>query len=180
MLRKKLQIAFGVTLFLINPVSAEAMRTLQPFRVALVIGDQWQDPMSSIITAENASIDFHQITMLLTSWGIPFDIIRLDQQYLNRHMFLDSQSQPQYSVILWLVNDSDQLWHPDLEILTEMVQTFGISFVAFFDYIKEPLIQKMLGIKFIGAWPTQDMIEIAQEHFNSKHAKSPGQTRAGA
>ena len=64
---KKLQIAFGVTLLLINSVSTEAMSTLRPFRVALVIGDQWQDPMSSIIAIENASIDFHQIAMLLKS-----------------------------------------------------------------------------------------------------------------
>lgn len=82
-----------------------------PFRIAVVIGDQWDDPSSYLIKAnENpgrsdvTSIfkanDFHHLVVLLKSWSIPFDIIRLDQQFLDRYMFLDMYGKPKYGAII--------------------------------------------------------------------------------
>ena len=45
--------------------------------------------------------DFHHLAVLLKSWGIPFDVIRLDQQFLDRYMFLD-------------MHDVSQVWYDHL------------------------------------------------------------------
>ena len=48
--------------------------------------------------------DFHHLAVLLKSWAIPFDIVRLDQQILDRYMFLDMHNNPKYGTIIWDVN----------------------------------------------------------------------------
>ena len=96
-------------------------KDVKPFRVLLVIGDQWEDPASFVVDMPRApgeklnyddkenhmhTWDFHNIVLLLKSWGIPFDIVRLDQQILNRYMFLDMDGNPKYGTIIWDVNTS--------------------------------------------------------------------------
>ena len=107
---------------------------VNPFRVLVIIGDQWKDPMSYIITNE-CSIDFKNIMILLKSWGIPFDVIRLDQQFLDRNMFLRPDEKPLYGTIIWDVNHTDKLLHPDYRIITDMVVNHGIGFIALLDLL---------------------------------------------
>ncbi|OHB79794.1 MAG: hypothetical protein A2Z25_03585 [Planctomycetes bacterium RBG_16_55_9] len=59
----------------------------RPYRVLVIIGDQWGDPGSYNIdgpsrfrgkTRESAR-DFRDVITMLKIWGISFDILRLDQ-----------------------------------------------------------------------------------------------------
>ena len=63
--------------------------------------------------------------ILLKSWGIPYDVVRLDQQFLDRHMFLDMQGEPMYGTIIWDVNQSEKLLHPDYSIFKKWWRITG-------------------------------------------------------
>ena len=60
----------------------------KPYRVLVIIGDQWDDPGSYVIDARSrfggrtrqSAKDFLDVITMLKIWGIPFDILRLDQQ----------------------------------------------------------------------------------------------------
>jgi len=63
----------------------------RPYRVLVIVGEQWDDPGSYNIdgpgryggrTRESAK-DFRDVITMLKIWGIPFDILRLDQQRLQ-------------------------------------------------------------------------------------------------
>jgi hypothetical protein len=140
---------------------------IKPFRVLIVIGDQWGDPMGYMVERPGSAVgypgmeespgapaehpaDFHHLCVMLKSWGIPFDIVRLDQQFLDRYMFLDMYDKPKYGTIIWSVNQTDRLLHPDYSIVTEMVQDYGIGLIALSDRITRPELQSLLGLQYIG------------------------------
>jgi len=153
---------------------------LKPFRVMVIIGDQWKDPASYIIEAgkptgeysgydANPGVtganDFHHLVILLKSWGIPFDVVRLDQQFLDRYMFLDMNNNPRYGTIIWDVNQSEKLLHPDYSIVTEMVEKYGIGLIALSDRIAQPEIQSILGLKYKGSWESNSTLKVKEKHF---------------
>lgn len=149
---------------------------LRPFRVAVVIGDQWNDPSSYLIAAQKQpdktdvtelpkANDLHALAVLLKSWGIPFDIIRLDQQFLDRYLFLDIYGKPRYGTIIWDVNESQSLFAPDFSIITDVVKEHGIGLIALSDRISQPEIQSLLGIKYLGSWQSNSKMEVAGTHF---------------
>ena len=143
-----------------------------PFKVLLIIGDQWRDPMSYMI-GDDCSSEFKQTTILLKSWGIPFDIIRLDQQFLDRNMFLGPDGKPTIGTIIWDVNESDNLLNPDYNIITDMVLKEGISLIALSDRIQQPEVQSLLGLTYVGVWETHDDLQISQDHFLTNNLINP-------
>jgi hypothetical protein len=145
---------------------------VNPFKVLVVIGDQWHDPMSYMVSSE-CSIEFKQIMILLKSWGIPFDVIRLDQQFLDRNMFLGPDEKPAYASIIWDVNNSEQLLHPNYGIITDMVINYGIGLIALSDRIHSEEIQSVLGLDYIGTWLSNDDLGIQQQHFITKGLINP-------
>ncbi len=171
-------------LFLISALSAKGNNHLNPFRVILVIGDQWKDSSSYMIampepTGEfsgyeakpevRGDSDFHHLVVLLKSWAIPFDIIRLDQQFLNRNMFLNMSGKPKYGAILWDVNQSESLLKPDYSVITEMVENYGIGLIALSNRILQPEIQSLLGLKYKGSWESSTKMEIKGDHFLTRN-----------
>ncbi len=145
---------------------SEDQNSARPFRVIVIIGDQWQDPMSYMVTSPEAldefsgyssnpdvsgPIDFYHLMILLKSWAIPFDIVRLDQQFLDRNMFLGPDGKPMYGTIIWDVNQSDKLLHPDYTIIKEMVENYGIGLIALSNRISQTEIQSVLGLKYNGS-----------------------------
>ena len=161
---------------------------VKPFRVLVVIGDQWEDPASYMVsrsapTGEYSGYftypevagpnDFHQIMILLKSWGIPFDVVRLDQQFLDRHMFLDMDGNSIYGTIIWDVNQSDKILHPDYSIIKEMVEDQGIGLIALSDRISQAEIESVLGLKYMGSWESNSKMEPVGKHFLTEGLKSP-------
>lgn len=161
---------------------------VKPFRVLVVIGDQWEDPASYMVSRSESTgeysgyftnpevsgpNDFHQLMILLKSWGIPFDIIRLDQQFLDRYMFMDMDGNPIYGTIIWNVNESDKLLHPDYSIVQEMVEDKGIGLIALSDRISQSEIESVLGLKYIGSWENNQEMELTGKHFLTEGLNSP-------
>ncbi len=168
---------------------------LKPLRVALVIGDQWDDPASYLINlpgptgsysgydsrpdVQGAS-DFHDLAVLLKSWGIPFDVIRLDQQLLDRYVFLDMHDNPVYGTIIWDVNDSKNLMPSDISMITEMVAEYGTGLISIADRITQHPIQELLGIKYIGGWESNDPFSVTTDHYITKGVKKDFVVEPGA
>jgi hypothetical protein len=181
---KTRQIALLLLLLLygsLNKLSAKQDSVkLNPLRVVVIIGSQWTDPASYQVdmpkpTGEYSGYDaspdmmgdcdFHHLVVLLKSWGIPFDIVRLDQQLLDRYMFLDINNNPRYGTIIWDVNRSDSLMPQDYSIVAEMVNEYGIGLIALSDRILQPEIQSVLGLKYIGSWESNASLKVTGDHF---------------
>ena len=99
--RFRLRLTLFVAAFMsfFHPASwANSVGAYRPDRVLLIIGGQWDDPSSFLIRTDN---ELHEIASLLKHWGTPFDILRLDQQKLDRSHFLDFTGKPRYGAILW-------------------------------------------------------------------------------
>src|SRR5215469_5835677 len=147
-LLSKLKIALVVAVML-PQISWAAAR---PYRVLLVISDQWKDPRSFLVSGGG---EFQTMVTMFKSWGIPFDILRLDQTVMDRSHFADFSGQARYGAIVWDVgeNASDVDW----ELVSDAVQKLHISLIAIGDRIKQPTIQRLLGIHY------------NSEHMNSAH-----------
>ena len=167
--------------------SSGDQNSVKPFRVIVIIGDQWQDPMSYMVTSPEAldefsgyssnpdvsgPIDFYHLMILLKSWAIPFDVVRLDQQFLDRNMFLGPDGKPKYGTIIWDVNQSDKLLHPDYTIIKDMVENYGIGLIALSNRISQPEIQSVLGLKYNGAWESVEKMKVVGKHFLTKGLNS--------
>src|SRR5512133_2245387 len=87
-----------VSILAVLATAAFAAGESLPYRFLLVIGKQWKDPASRLIEAGG---EFPVVATLLKTWGLPFDILRLDQQRFDRYYLLDRESRPRYGTIIW-------------------------------------------------------------------------------
>ncbi|MBE9571086.1 MAG: hypothetical protein IMF11_10690, partial [Proteobacteria bacterium] len=148
---------------------------LKPYRVLLIIGDQWKEPDSFVIKCQwnipfnyssggTGECEFPQIAALLKTWCIPFDILRLDQDDLKIEDFLNEEMKPRYGCILW---DADQsrLENRNYFVLEQAVADYEISLIAISNRIKEPVICKLLGLEYLACHAHSSRIEVTADHF---------------
>lgn len=151
---------------------------LKPFRVLVIIGDQWTDPMSySIDPTRVTGTDFPDVVNMLKIWGVPFDILRLDEQRLQINRFLDGEAKPNYGCVIWMA-DPDKLkgYSANFQTLKRAVEEYGISMIALFDYIKTKQIADLVGIEYqnvknIQVGENSDKYTIIPDHFITATAK---------
>src|SRR6185437_13280676 len=130
MLRKMLAAFFVLAALL----PAHAAEPLKPYRVLIVISDQWKDPRSFLVTGGG---EFQTLVTLFKSWGVPFDILRLDQVLLDPGQFADFNGQPRYGAIVWDAGPDAKLSTDDEGILREAVEAQHISLIALGDHIQQ-------------------------------------------
>src|SRR5580704_12989470 len=135
----------SVLLFLSFPLQGTAQT--KPYRILLVISKQWKDPRSFLVTGGG---EFQTMVTLFKSWGIPFDILRLDQTIMDPNQFTDFQGRPRYGAIIW--DAPDPISSDDEEILAAAVEKLHISLIALGDRVQQPVIQRLLGIHYKGSW----------------------------
>ena len=174
-----------------SPSEMDGEDWLRPFRVLVVTGDQWDDPASYVVGKINTGTteilhpgarkesDFYHIIILLKSWGIPFDIIRLDQQLLDRYMFLDMNGKPEYGTIIWNVNQTDNLMPQDYSILPEMTEQYGIGLIVLSDHIFREEILNTLGLKYTGIREGDTLLKVKGTHFITEGLLSPFRADTG-
>src|SRR6185503_15556236 len=139
MLRKMLA-AFFVLAAL---VPARAAEPLKPYRVLIVISDQWKDPRSFLVSGSG---EFQTLVTMFKSWGIPFDILRLDQTLMDPSHFTDFAGRARYGAILW--DAPNDISTADQALVTEAVEKLHISLIALGDRVRQPAIQALLGIRY--------------------------------
>jgi hypothetical protein len=133
-----------------GPVVKALNVNVKPFRVLVIIGDQWTDPMSyGIDPTRVKDEDFLDVVTMLKIWGVPFDILRLDEQRLQINRFLDGVAKPNYGCVIWMADpDKLQGYSANYETLSRAVNEYGISLIALTDYIKTDAIANLVGVKY--------------------------------
>ena len=152
----------------------------KPHRVLVVIADQWDDPGSYCIDtqsrfpalpARKSGKDFLDVVTMLKIWGIPFDILRLDQQRLQINRFLNGVAEPNYACVIWLADpDKLQGYSAHYETLRRVVADYGISLIALFDHIRAPEVADLVGVKIeeaaaVSTASADAALAIRAEHF---------------
>ncbi len=160
----------------VKEINAEPLT--KPFRVLVIIGDQWTDPLSyNIDTRRVRGTEFIDIITMLKIWGIPFDILRLDEQRLQINRFLDGLAKPAYGCIIWMA-DPDKLtgYSANYQILKRAVEEYGISMITLFDNIKIKDIAELAGVNYketrtIELSDIWDRFIISGNHFITENAR---------
>ena len=132
-----------------NTINKQIVK-VKPFKVLIIIGDQWKDPMSYSIDPERVNgTDFLDVVNMLKIWGVPFDILRLDEQRLQINRFLDGEAKPNYGCIIWMA-DPDKLkgYSANFKTLNRAVEEYGISMIALFDNIKNKEVADLVGVNY--------------------------------
>ena len=153
MLRKIL-----ATFFLLAAMAPlHAAEPLKPYRVLIVISDQWKDPRSFLVSGNG---EFQTLVTMFKSWGIPFDTLRLDQTLMDPSHFADFEGHARYGAILWDVPGNVSA--ADQALVSDAVEKLHISLIAIGDRVRQPAIQRLLGIQF------------KNSHMNSAHPMVKG------
>ena len=122
-----------------------AAEPLKPYRVLIVISDQWKDPRSFLVSGGG---EFQTLVTMFKSWGIPFDILRLDQTLMDPSHFTDFAGKARYGAILWDV--PGDVSPADQALVTNAVEKLHISLIALGEHVRQPAIQRLLGITYKG------------------------------
>jgi len=173
-----------VILVLATLASSAIAGVSRPYRVLVIIGDQWGDPGSYNIDglgrygdrSRESAGDFRDVITMLKVWGIPFDILRLDQQRLQINRFLNGIAEPNYSCLIWMA-DPDKLegFSAHYETVCRAVEKYGISLIALSDHVGTTQLSQLIGIDYQGvsnrpAKDTDSVLTISTEHFITKGA----------
>jgi hypothetical protein len=152
-----LQRFLAVIFLLAMALPLRAAEPLKPYRVLIVISDQWKDPRSFLVSGGG---EFQTLVTMFKSWGIPFDILRLDQTLMDPSHFADFAGNARYGAILWDV--PGDVSEADQALVSYAVQKLHISLIALGDRVKQPAIQRLLGIQYKG------------DYMNSAHQIAKG------
>ncbi|MFB3826278.1 MAG: hypothetical protein ACE15B_05890 [Bryobacteraceae bacterium] len=141
-----------------------------PYRFLLVIGDQWKDPSSKLIEAGG---EFPVVVGLLKSWGLPFDILRLDQQRFDGYYLLDREGRPRYGAIIWDA-DAEAAKGKDLRLLTSLVRDQGAGLVALGDTVAVPEVAALAGLQYRSQYRLPDGLAFSGSHFITRGMEGRG------
>jgi hypothetical protein len=147
--------------------------------VLVIIGDQWDDPGSYNIDGQSrfggrtheSDKDFRDVITMLKVWGIPFDILRLDQQRLQINRLLNGIAEPNYSCLIWMANpDRLKGFSANYGTVRRGVQEYGMSLIALFDHVAARELSDLLGVDYQGVSDRlpqgkNTALTISQEHF---------------
>src|SRR5580692_6472854 len=149
----------AIIFLLAMALPVRAAEPLKPYRVLIVISDQWKDPRGFLVSGGG---EFQTLVTMFKSWGIPFDILRLDQTLMDPSHFADFSGHARYGAILWDVrggvSDADQT------LVTGAVEKLHISLIVIGARVRQPAIQRLLGIRY------------KSEHMNSAHQMVKGES----
>lgn len=150
---------------------------VKPYRVLVIIGDQWVDPLSyNIDTRRVRGEDFIDVVTMLKIWGVPFDVLRLDEQRLQINRFLDGEAKPNYGCVIWMAAPNKlEGYSANYQTLKRAVEEYGISMIALFDNIKTKQVADLVGVAYQGISDIQqggdgDKFAISGKHYITSDA----------
>ncbi|MBM3746263.1 MAG: hypothetical protein FJW34_10745 [Acidobacteria bacterium] len=152
---------------LLAAVSARSCAGIQgahpplPYRLLLVISDQWKDPASYVI--EDGG-EFQVLAALMKSWGLPFEILRLDQQRIDKYHLVERDGQPRYGTIIWDAGPGG-LQDRGLELVPELVRQQGVGLIVLADAVAAPEISGLAGVRYVSDFISPDNLAATGEHF---------------
>ena len=143
-----------------NGKAPDAAWGIRPYRALLVV-ERWNDPASLLV--EHEKDDFQPVAALLKAWSVPFDIFRLDQQHLDGSYLFDREERIRYGVVIWLA-DSDSYQGQNLAALEDAARA-GTSLLAINSRCLDPVLERVLGLKFNSLYRAEDVFRFIRPHF---------------
>ena len=141
-----------------------------PYRFLLVIGNQWKDPSSKLIEPGG---ELPVLLTLLKNWGLPFDILRLDQQRFDRYYLFDREDRPRYGTIIWDAGPGSG--DPAaLALLPALVSDYGMGLVALGDSVAEPAVAAATGLVYRSRYRLSDGLTLSGGHFITRGLEDRG------
>jgi hypothetical protein len=131
--------------------------TAAPYRFLLVAGNQWDDDASFVIDRPSAFVGAD----LLKTWGLPFDIVRLDQQNFDRYHLLDRDGHSRYGTIIW---DAPEVKDRDISLLADL-NAQGVAVVIVGDTIQKAEIARLAGLRYVSEYKGVDGARFDSGHF---------------
>ncbi len=138
-----------------------------PYRFLLVISDQWKDPASRLIEGGG---EFQIIASLLKTWGLPFEILRLDQQRLDKYHLLERDGRPRYGTIVW-DPDPAAMKSCDTSLLAALVKDYGVGLVVLGDSLSTPEAAELAGLRYVSEYRQPGDLVVARDHFLTRELK---------
>ncbi len=132
-----------------------------PYRFLLVIADQWKDPASYVIEGGG---EFPVIAALLKSWGVPFDVLRLDQQRVDKYHLLERDGRPRYGTIIWDAGPEGNSGK-GIGLIPELVREYGVNLVVLGDTVAAREIGDLAGLRYASEYVSPENLRLAREHF---------------
>lgn len=132
-----------------------------PYRFLFVISEQWKDPASEIIEGGG---EFQSIAALLKSWGLPFDILRLDQQRIDKYHVLDRAGHPLHGTIIWDA-DPQELREEDVSLVRELVQDHGVGLLILGNSVAAPELSNLAGLRYVSEYKSPETLTFKGDHF---------------
>ena len=145
-----------------HPATAAALRSIdaKPYRVLLVV-DQRSDPYGLVVRHE--ADKFQPVAALLKAWSVPFDILRLDQQHLDASYLFRRSGEIRYGTVIWLA-DPPSYGKQNLATL-EQAALAGTGLIVIDSRFLEPVLAKLLGLKFREFYASTDSFQVIGKHF---------------
>ncbi len=160
-------IVFSVIILLPKSIRAGVSERPLPYRFLLVISDQWNDPASYLVQSND---EFKILVTLLKNWGLPFDIMRLDQERFDTYHILDRDGNPRYGTIIWDAAKYDPQGK-DKDLLTALVKEQGVNLVILGNTIALPPVAELAGLEFVSVYQLGAEVAITGEHFITRNLK---------
>ncbi|MFB3826589.1 MAG: hypothetical protein ACE15B_07455 [Bryobacteraceae bacterium] len=149
--------------------AAASSRTAElPYRFLLVISDQWKDPASYVV--EGAG-EFPMVVSLLKAWNLPFEILRLDQQRLDRYHLLERDGRPRYGAVIWDAGP-DHLKDKGIDLIASLVKEHGVGLVALGDAVAVPEIATLAGVEYVSGYRLPAALTFTGGHFITRGLES--------
>jgi hypothetical protein len=133
-----------------------------PYRFLLVISDQWKDPASYLIDGGG---EFQVLASLLKTWGLPFEILRLDQQRFDRYYLFDRDGQPRFGTIIWDAGPGGMVEGKDISLLPRLVKETGMNLVILGDTVQLPELSSLAGLSYVSEYRLTDAVNFSGDHF---------------
>jgi hypothetical protein len=154
------RLAATFCLALLFGLAGKAGTSALPYRFLLVISDQWKDPASYVLEGDG---EFPVVASLLKSWGLPFEILRLDQQRLDYHM-LERDGSPRYGTIIWLAGPEASR-DGKTGLLAKLVRDHRVNLVVLGDSVADPELAALAGLEYVSEYRLPDGLDLRPDHF---------------
>lgn len=141
-------------------------------RILLVAGDQWADPSSTVLEGGH---ELNIAAALLTTWGVPYEILRLDQQRLDRYHLLERDGQPRYGTVVWAAGPYHGA-QGDAAVISELVRDSALNLIVLSDGIRHPEMARLTGVSYVSEYRRAEPLAAAgSPHFTTRGVNLPGE-----
>ena len=133
-----------------------------------MVVEHGSDPYGLVVSSANDK--FQPVAALLKGWSVPFDVLRLDQQYLDATYLFRRSGGIRYGALVWLA-DPSSYHEQNMASLEEAVRA-GTGLIVVNSRSLDSTLGALLGLKVKDFYTSTDSFQIKKEHFVTRDIAS--------